>query len=187
MVLAIVLGGLVLLGLLIVAGVYNSFIGKRNNVKNAYACIDVQLKKRCDLVPNLVACVKRYMEHEKGTLERIVQLRSHAMEPGLPDSTRFELDSQMSHALKGLMVQVESYPDLRASENVQSLQRNLSEIEEQLSAARRAYNASVTEYNNAVEMFPGNLFAGIFGFTRSAFFEVAPEERNNPNVGELFQ
>ena len=166
--------------------VYNSLAAKRANVKNAFAGIDVQLKKRCDLVPNLVSSVKAYMKHESGTLEKLTELRTRAAAATDP-AERLGLDRELSGALKNVMVQVEAYPDLKSSANVIQLQRSLNEIEEQISAARRAYNSAVTDYNLAIRIFPNNLLAGMFGFTETTLFEAAPEDRANPNVGDLFK
>lgn len=165
--------------------VYNSLAAKKANVQNAFAGIDVQLKKRCDLVPNLVSSVKAYMKHEAGTLEKLTELRTRAATATDP-AERLSLDKELSGALKNVMVQVEAYPDLKSSANVEQLQRSLNEIEEQISASRRAYNSAVTDYNLAIRIFPNNLLAGMFGFTETTLFEAAPEERTNPNVGDLF-
>ena len=165
--------------------VYNSLAAKRANVQNAFAGIDVQLKKRCDLVPNLVSSVKAYMKHESGTLEKLTELRTRAAAATDPVE-RLSLDRELSGALKNVMVQVEAYPDLKSSANMMQLQRTLNEIEEQISAARRAYNAAVTEYNLAIRIFPNNIFAGMFGHTGATLYEAAPEDRANPNVGDLF-
>ena len=172
--------------ILFVIIVYNSLAAKRANVQNAFAGIDVQLKKRCDLVPNLVSSVKAYMQHESGTLEKLTDLRTRAAAATDP-AERLRLDKELSGALKNVMVQVEAYPDLKASANVVQLQRSLNEIEEQISASRRAYNAAVTDYNLAIRIFPNNLLAGMFGYTESPLFEAAPEDRANPNVGDLFK
>lgn len=165
--------------------VYNNLAAKRANVQNAFAGIDVQLKKRCDLIPNLVSSVKAYMKHESGTLEKLTELRTRAASATDPVE-RLALDKELSGTLKGLMVQVEAYPDLKSSANVIQLQKSLNEVEEQISAARRAYNAAVTDYNLAIRIFPNNLFAGMFGYTESPLYEAAPEERSNPDVGGLF-
>lgn len=168
-----------------VIALYNGLAAKRANVQNAFAGIDVQLKKRCDLIPNLVSSVKAYMSHESGTLEKLTDLRTRAAAATDP-AERLTLDKELSGVLKSVMVQVEAYPDLKASANVVQLQRSLNEVEEQISASRRAYNAAVTEYNLAIRIFPNNLLAGMFGFTESPLFEAAPEERATPNVGDLF-
>lgn len=166
--------------------VYNSLAAKKANVQNAFAGIDVQLKKRCDLVPNLVSSVKAYMKHEAGTLEKLTELRTRAAAATDP-AERLKLDKELSGALKNVFVQVEAYPDLKSSANVIQLQRSLNEIEEQISASRRAYNSAVTDYNLAIRIFPNNLLAGMFGFTETTLFEAAPEDRANPNVGDLFK
>ena len=168
-----------------VIAVYNSLAAKRANVQNAFAGIDVQLKKRCDLIPNLVSSVKAYMTHESGTLDKLTELRTRAAAATDP-AERLALDKELSGALKSVMVQVEAYPDLKASANVIQLQKSLNEVEEQISASRRAYNAAVTDYNLAIRIIPNNLFAGMFGYTESPLFEAAQEERANPNVGDLF-
>ena len=169
-----------------IIAVYNSLAAKKANVQNAFAGIDVQLKKRCDLIPNLVSSVKAYMKHEEGTLEKLTELRTRAAAATDP-AERLNLDRELSGALKNVMVQVEAYPDLKSSANVIQLQRSLNEIEEQIAAARRTYNSAVTDYNLAIRIFPNNLLAGMFGFTESTLFEAAPEERANPNVGDLFK
>ena len=171
--------------LLFVIVIYNSLAAKRANVQNAFAGIDVQLKKRCDLIPNLVSSVQAYMKHESGTLEKLTELRTRAAAATDP-AERIALDKELSGAMKGLMVQVESYPDLKASANMIQLQKSLNEIEEQISASRRAYNAAVTDYNLAIRIFPNNLFAGMFGHTGATLFEAAAEDHVNPNVGDLF-
>jgi LemA protein len=188
LILIIVLVGVVVaLPLLIFAVMYNSLVGRRNQVENAFASVDALLKKRYDLIPNLVAAVKQYMRHESGTLTEITALRARATSGGISSDEAVEVNNRISQALRGLMVQVEAYPNLRASENFQQLQASLNEIEEQLSAARRAFNASVTDLNNAVEMFPTNLIAGMTGFKRRKLFEVPEEERKNVSVKELFK
>ena len=169
-----------------IIAVYNSLAAKKANVQNAFAGIDVQLKKRCDLIPNLVSSVKAYMTHESGTLDKLTELRTRAAAASDP-AERLALDKELSGALKSVMVQVEAYPDLKASANVIQLQKSLNEVEEQISASRRAYNAAVTEYNLAIHIFPNNLFAGMFGHTESPLYEAAPEERATPNVGDLFK
>ncbi len=180
--------GAVLLGLLIIYIVlYNTLIGKKNQVEYAYSGIDVQLKKRHDLIPNLVATVRQYMEHERGLLERITELRARAMTPNLSDEERAQVEGQLSFALRNLMVAVENYPVLKANENFLHLQASLNEIEEQISAARRAYNSAVTDYNNAIEMFPTNIVASTMGLKRRAVFEAEASERATPNVSQLFR
>ena len=165
--------------------IYNSLIGKKNEVENANGGLDAQLKQRYDLIPNLVSTVKQYMEHEKGVLEKIVELRSQALKGG-SDADREKVNKQISTALSGLMVQVEQYPDLKSNTNFVSLQSTLYEVEENIAAARRFYNSAVTDYNNAIEMYPSNIFAKILGYKRKDVFNIPEMERKNPNVGALF-
>ncbi len=180
---------LILLAVLALIAVlmYNSLIGKKNQVENIFAGVDAVLKKRFDLIPNLVASVERYMEHEKATLEKVTDLRSQAMKPGISDEQKIALDSKLTAALGSITVAMEAYPDLKANENVMHLQRSLHEVEEQISAARRAYNQAVTDLNNAIEMFPTNLMAGWMGLSRRAVFEITVTERQNVDVNELFK
>jgi LemA protein len=169
-----------------VFGAYNSLVGKKNSCENAFASIDTMLKKRYDLIPNLVASVKQYMSHERGLLEEITALRAKATGGGLSSNDAVHLNNQLSKAIGGIMVAVEAYPDLKASDNMQQLQRTLNEIEEQISAARRSFNATVTDHNNAVEMFPTNIMANMMGYRRRELFAIPETERENPNVSALF-
>jgi LemA protein len=172
--------------LLLVFGMYNGLIGKKNSVENAFASIDTILKKRYDLIPNLVAAVKQYMEHEKGILENITALRAKALSGNVSSDEAITLNNEINKAMGGIMVAVENYPDLKANQNFMDLQRSLNEVEEQLSAARRAFNAAVTDFNNAVEMFPTNIMAGLMSYTRRQLFEIPEVERQNPDVKNLF-
>lgn len=165
---------------------YNSLVAKKNQVENIFAGIDAQLKKRYDLVPNLVASVSEYMEHEKSILQEVTKLRSEANRPNISDKEKIDLDAKMSSALGSIMIAVENYPELKANENVMHLQRSLSELEEQISAARRAYNQAVTDYNNAIEMIPTNFMANAMNYKRKEVFEITQTERKNVNVKELF-
>jgi len=165
---------------------YNSLVAKKNQVENIFASVDTQLKKRYDLVPNLVASVSKYMEHEKSILEDITKLRSEANKPNISDGHKIALDAKMSAALGSIMIAVENYPDLKANENVMHLQHSLSEIEEQISAARRAYNQAVTDYNNALEQIPTNFMASAMNYRQKDVFVISESERQNVNVKELF-
>ena len=165
---------------------YNTLIGKKNEVENIFAGVDAVLKKRYDLIPNLVASVSQYMEHEKGLLEKVTELRAHATKPNLSDERVIELDKQITSALGSIMVAVEDYPDLKANENVMHLQRSLNEVEAQIAAARRAYNQAVTDYNNAIEMVPTNIMAGFMRLTRKQVFEISEGERENVDVHAMF-
>lgn len=165
---------------------YNSLVGRRNKVEYAFSSTDTMLKKRYDLIPNLVESVKQYMNFEKDLLTEVTRLRSAVMEENISDQQRFSLENQISGALGKLKVAVENYPDLKANQNFLQLQASLNEIEEQISAARRAFNAAVLDFNNAVEQFPSNIFAAMFGFRRKASFEIPKDERENISVKNLF-
>ena len=173
------MGFLILLGLVVlvvfwVMGLYNRMVRLRNNRQNAFADIDVQLKQRHDLVPQLVEVVKGYAKHEMELLTRITEARSAAMGASTIDQ-KIAAESQLSSALQGLKVQVEAYPDLKANQNFLQLQEELSDIENKLAAARRFFNAATTEYNNAIEVFPAKLIAGPFGFRRETLFDLGTE------------
>ncbi len=171
---------------LIMTFLYNFLISKKNQVENIYASVDALLKKRFDLIPSLVATVQEAMKHEKSTLEEITALRSQAMKGKTSSNQMAEIDSKLSSLLGSIMVAVEDYPELKANENTLNLQHSLNEIEEQLSAARRAYNQSVTDYNNAIEMFPTSILANYMRYSRKQVFSITKSERKNPNVKELF-
>jgi LemA protein len=164
---------------------YNNLIGARNAVENAFGTIDVMLKKRYDLLPNLIEVAKTYMKHEKEIFTNLASLRARATTATTSDE-KVVLENEISGAMKNLMVSVENYPDLKASEQFTMLQRSWNETEEQISAARRAYNAAVTAYNNAVEKFPSNIFANMFGHKRKAVFVIAETERQNISAKALF-
>ena len=171
----------VVLVLLIPVFMYNSLIGKRNQVDSVFSTIDVMLKKRYDLIPNLVESVKGYMRHERETLERIAQLRTQAIN-SRTEAEKVAADNQIAGPLRQLMVAVEAYPELKANENFLQLQGSLNEVEEQISAARRAFNAAVLQYNNAVQMFPTSIIAGMMRLQTRAFFAAPPEEREAVRV-----
>lgn len=170
------------LGLLvvIVIAMFNSLIGKKNQVDFAFASIDAQLKKRFDLIPNLVASCEKYMGHEQQVLKDLVDMRAKALR-GSPDD-QVALDGQLSAQLRSVMAVAEGYPALRAVETFTMLQRSLNEVEEQLAAARRAFNAAVTAYNNAVEMFPTSVMARLMGCHRKPLFEITEAERQPVKV-----
>ena len=166
---------------------YNTLIGRKNRVEMAFGGIDAQLKKRYDLIPNVVAAVKGYTEHERGTLTQLTELRTKALTAGLGTDEKVDLDNQISKALRGVMVSVEAYPQLRAADAFIQLQRSLNEVEEQLSAARRHYNSAVTDYNDTVEMMPTNIMAAMMGYQRKKVFEAAEAERQNIDVGQMLK
>jgi len=165
---------------------YNSLVAKKNQVENIFASVDTVLKKRYDLIPNLVASVSKYMEHEKSLLEEVTKLRAEANKPNISDEQKIALDAKVSSALGSIMIAVENYPDLKANENVMHLQHTLHEVEEQISAARRAYNQAVTDFNNAIEMIPTNFMACAMNYSRKQVFEIVETERKNVDVKELF-
>ncbi len=171
----IVLGIIVLIALWAIS-LYNSLVRLRNRRQNAFADIDVQLRQRHDLVPQLVETVKGYASHEKDLLIKITEARSAAINAKSIDD-KIVAEQQLTSALQGLKVSVEAYPDLKANQNFLQLQEELSDIENKLAAARRFFNGATTEYNNAVEAFPGNLIAKNFGFKREIFFDLGEDTR----------
>ncbi|MDQ8052692.1 MAG: LemA family protein [Pedobacter sp.] len=182
----LIVGIIAIAVLLFGIGFYNSLINKKNQVTNAFSAIDVMLKKRFDLIPNLVEVVKQYTQYEGDTLTKITELRGKALGATASEADRLAADQQIGTAVKGLMVSVEQYPDLKANQNFAQLQRTWTESEEQIAAARRNYNASVTTYNNGVMMFPGNMFAGMLGYQTMPVLESTPEERENVSAKALF-
>lgn len=176
------------LGIIVVVLIlmYNFLVGRKNQVENIFAGVDTQLKKRYDLIPNLVASVKEYMTHERELLEKVTALRAQAIGAG-DNESKVELNNQLTRMLGAINVAVENYPELKANENVMHLQATLNEVEEQISAARRAYNQSVTDYNNAIEMFPTNIMANSMGYSRKQVFEIPETERKNVDVNDLFK
>ena len=176
MIALIVVGVIVLILIFWVIGIYNNLVALRNNRENAFANIEVQLKQRYDLIPNLVNTVKGYAEHEKGLLERITQARTAAM--GATNmNDKIEAENALSSALAGLKVSVEAYPDLKANQNFMQLQSELADIENKLAAVRRFFNSATKELNTGVQSFPAVLFANMFGFHQEPMFEVPEEER----------
>jgi LemA protein len=165
-----------------VFGLYNGLVRLRNAVKNSWSQIDVQLKRRHDLIPNLVETVKGYAAHEKDTLERVISARNFAMNAtGPAEAGRAE--GALTGALKSLFALSESYPDLKANQNFLALQEELTSTENRIAFARQAYNDAVMQYNNKTEVVPSNIIAGMFNFKPSEFFEIEiPEERAVPNV-----
>jgi len=182
----IIFGIIIVVLLIIGLSLYNSLIAKKNQVDNAFSAIDAMLKKRYDLLPNLVETVKQYMQHEAGLLSKIVELRSKASSPDISSEERLQIDAQMSTALKSVMVTVENYPDLKASQNFIQLQSTWTESEEQIAAARRTYNASVTDYNNGIMMFPGSIIAGMMNYKPMSVLSIPEEERKNISAKDLF-
>lgn len=179
---------LVIAAVVLIIGVtlYNSLVRRRNMVDQAFSTIEVQLTQRYDLIPKLVETVKQYMGHERGLLEEIVRLRSQAMQ-GKTTAEKVSANNELTSALGRLNVQVENYPQLRASENFVHLQRSLNEVEEQLAAARRAYNAAVTDYNNAVQTLPSSIVASTMGFREQQTFVAETHKRSDVDMKGLFK
>ncbi|MEX0933551.1 MAG: LemA family protein [Candidatus Paceibacterota bacterium] len=166
----IILGVVIVLALA-VAGIYNRFVALRNRTDEAWADIDVQLKRRYDLIPNLVNTVKGYAAHESGVFQKVTEARSTAMN-AQGAAKQAEAENMLSGALKSLFAVSEAYPDLKANENFLELQRELSDTENKIQAARRFYNANVRDFNTATQTFPSNIVANMFGFSNREFFEL---------------
>jgi len=161
---------------------YNGLVRLRNQVENAWSQIDVQLRRRYDLIPNLVETVKGYARHEQGTFTQVTEARSRAMQASGPEA-QAAAEGDLSRVLKSLFAVAEAYPELRANENFLSLQAELSKIEDAIQNARRYYNAVVRDLNTSCEVFPSNLVAGSFGFSKKEYFELDSEsERSAPRV-----
>lgn len=175
--------GVIVLVVLWIIAVYNGLIAKRNRVSNAWSQIDVQLKRRHDLIPNLVNAVKGYMEHEREVLENVTNARAAAIAAGGDVAARAQAENQLTQTLRSLFAVSENYPQLRANENMLSLQEELSSTENRVAFARQFYNDSVMEYNNARETFPSSIFAGAFNFAPAQLFELTDvAEREAPQV-----
>ena len=179
----VVLGVIVVFVLWIIM-IYNQLVAMRQRVSQAFADVDVQLKQRHDLIPNLVETVKGYAAHERGTLEEVVKARNAAMSAQGPEQ-KVAAENMLSGALRQLFALSEAYPDLKANQNFQQLQSELSDIENKLAAARRFFNSAVQEYNTGIQQFPAALFAGALGFSSRTFFDVGedrPQLEKAPQV-----
>jgi LemA protein len=178
----VIIGILVLLGIFF-AVLYNRLVGRRNQVDNAWSQIDVQLKRRYDLIPNLVETVKDYMQYEQETLTKVTEARSAAMQAGSAGpQAQAKAENVLTDTLKSLFAVVENYPDLKANQNVLSLQEELTATENKIAFARQFYNDSVLTYNNAIQMLPTNIIAGMFNFTARQFFDTPEAETAVPKV-----
>ncbi len=181
--------GATLIAILVVAGVlilwgiglYNGLIKLKNRVDEAWSDIDVQLKRRYDLIPNLIETVKGYAKHEKGVLESVTEARTRAMGASDPKD-QIEAENMLSGTLKSLFAVSENYPDLKANENFLELQRELSDTENKIQASRRFYNGNVRDFNIKIQTFPNNTIAGILNFKERDFFEAGEEEKKNVKV-----
>ena len=181
MIYAIIAVALVLLIVIYAIATYNGFVKLNNTVKEAFSTMDVYLIKRWDLIPNLVETVKGYAKHEKETLSEVIELRNSSYDK-MSSNEKVDVNNKLTQGFSKLMAIDEAYPDLKANTNFQELQKELSKIEEDIANARKYYNGAVKTLNNKVQMFPSNIFAGIFGFKEQEMFEAAEEERKNVKV-----
>ena len=180
MVIGIIIGVVVLLALYF-ASTYNALVKLRNMVKDQWSQIDVLLKRRADLIPNLVETVKGYAKHESETLEAVINARNKAVNAQRAEE-EMKANGELSGALSKLFALAESYPDLKANTNFLDLQSNLKDTEDKISYARQFYNDAVLKYKNKLEVFPSNIVAGMFGFKPEPFFEASEQEKENPQV-----
>lgn len=178
---AIILIIVLVLIILFVISTYNGLVVLRNKVRDQFSQIDVQLKKRFDLIPNLVETVKGYAKHESDTLEKVIQARNGYMN-AKNDAEKLEASKELSRGIANIFALAESYPDLKANTNFVDLQNQLKEIEDKIGYARQFFNDSVLMYNNKIEMFPSNIIASMFGFKKESFFEADSKERENVQV-----
>ncbi|MFA6292327.1 MAG: LemA family protein [Victivallales bacterium] len=163
--------------LIFTALMHNILVYRRNAADNVFSTIDVMLKKRYDLIPNLVETVRGYASHEKETLTKISEMRARAVSDNTGINEKINLDGEITSAIGRIFAIAENYPNLKANEQFLNLQKNLSDMEEQIAAARRAYNAAVTDFNNSCEMFPTNIFASLFSFEKKKLFQVSDNEK----------
>lgn len=170
----------------ILISIYNGLVRKRNQVEYAFSGVDVSLQKRGELIPNLVESVKKYMSFEQNTLTKIVELRNKITAVNPNSTERFDMENNLSGLLKNLMVTIENYPDLKSSENMMQLQRTLNETEEQISASRRAFNASVNNLNNSIQTFPSNVLASINNFNLNYYFKADEQLKTTPDLKQIF-
>jgi len=173
--------GIVAVLVIWVISIYNTLVSLRNHRENAFADIDVQLKQRHDLIPQLIGAVKGYMEHERGTLEAVTNARTRAISAtGINE--KIAAEQELTAAIRGLNIQVEAYPDLKASQNFMQLQNEISDIENKLAAVRRFFNSATKELNIAVQKFPNTIFAGMFGFKTEPMFDLGTDQRAQMDV-----
>ena len=174
---------IVVIVVLFVVGIYNGLVTKRNRIDEAFAQIDVQLKRRHDLIPNLVNAVKGYMNFEQSVLTKVTEARASAIAAGAQGpAAQSAAENNLTGALRSLFAVTENYPELKANQNVMQLQEELSTTENQISFSRQHYNATVLDYNNSIQVVPAVLFAGALGFTKREFFAAEPEAQNVPTV-----
>jgi LemA protein len=176
--------GVVALSALFIISLYNRLINLRNNRENAFADIDVQLKQRHDLIPQLLGSVKGYMKHEEGVLTRVTEARTRAMGASTIEG-KIAAETELGTALQGLRIQVEAYPDLKANQNFMHLQSEISDIENKLAASRRYFNSATRELNTSVQSFPANIIAGMFGFRKEPMFDVGADRASMDKAPEI--
>jgi len=173
--------GVFVLILIFIIGIYNSLVSLSAKVKEAWSQIDIQLKRRTDLIPNLVETVKGYAKHESSTLEKVTEMRTKAMEAGsLPE--KMKMEEGLSSAISKLFAVAENYPDLKANTNFLELQTTLKDLEDNIQKSRRFYNGAARDFNTAIVLFPTNLIAQMFGYKKVEFFEATEEEQKNVEV-----
>ncbi len=175
------IAGLIVLAVLFVLGTYNALVTLKARIKEAFSNIDIQLKRRIDLIPNLVETVKGYAKHEKQVFENVTKARSSLMNAGSMED-KAQANNMLTDALKSLFAVAEAYPDLKASDTFKELQRQLEDTEDKIAYSRQFYNSNVLEYNTKIQTFPSNLIASMFHFTQEDFFEATEEERKSMKV-----
>lgn len=180
-VILIVIVGIIILLAFYIIGIYNKLVNSRNKVDNQFSQIDIQLKRRADLIPNLVETVKGYAKHEEGTLTAVIEARNKAV-GATSINDKIDANNQLTGALNKLFALSEAYPDLKANENFISLQNDLKDTEDKITYARQFYNDSAMSFNNLVEMFPSNMVASLFKFKKFEYFKIEEKEKETPKV-----
>ncbi len=180
-VIIIIIVGILALLVFYVIGIYNKLVNARNKVENQFSQVDIQLKRRADLIPNLVETVKGYAKHEEGTLKGVIEARNKAVNAGTVNE-KVEANNQLTGALNKLFALAEAYPELKANENFMELQKDLKDTEDKITYARQFYNDSAMSFNNLVQMFPSNFVANMFNFKPYDYFKIAEEEKETPKV-----
>ena len=165
---------------------YNSLIAKKNQVDSISSSVDVELRKRYNLIPNLVSTVSKYMKHENDLLKEITKLRVQAIKNDISEDELKSIDKNMTKTLGSIMVAVENYPELKSNENMIQLQQTISDVESNIAAVRRSYNQAVMDYNSSLDMIPTNFIAKFLNYNPKEFFEIENNQRKNINVAELF-
>ncbi len=176
-----IIGGILLILLCYVIGIYNKLVNARNKVENQFSQVEIQLKRRADLIPNLVETVKGYAKHEEGTFTAVIEARNKAVNAGTVNE-KIEANNELTGALNKLFALAEAYPDLKANENFLQLQTDLKDTEDKITYARQFYTDSAMGFNNLVQMFPSNIVASIFGFKKFESFKAEEQDKQTPNV-----